>query len=77
MNEMKSGNTRQITGYERLEFTNEWIKRGRPKTQEEFIKKVCEVKGITYTPPRSYAKQRNVIIDEAPSMFPVKRTNGQ
>lgn len=69
--------TRPITGFERMVFTKEWIKRGKPPTREEFIKKVCEVKGITYTPLPDVKAERNRDLERKrvsieANMFPVK-----
>lgn len=63
---------REITGFERMVFTKEWIKRGKPPTREAFIRKVCEVKGITYTPPPKY-ERRDVVVTKTARMFPVKK----
>lgn len=78
MNEIKSGNTREITGFERMVFTKEWIKRGKPPTREAFIKRVCEVKGITYTSPPDVKKERERDLERkrvsiTSNMFPVKK----
>ncbi len=64
--------SREITGFERMVFTKEWIKRGKPPTREEFIKRVCEVKGIKYTPAPYLKTSRKSSIDMSARMFPVK-----
>lgn len=77
MNETKSGNIKQLTGLDRFRLTNEWVKRKRPQTKEAFIQKACEHMGIKYVPPKDYEKRRNVIVDEVPNMFPVKKKDGE
>lgn len=62
-----------MTGLDRFRLTNEWVKRKRPQTKEAFIQKACEHMGIKYVPPKGYEKRRNVIVDEVPNMFPVKK----
>lgn len=41
----------KLTGIQRFQLTLVWLKKGREGDKEEFIKKVCEAKGIEYTPP--------------------------
>lgn len=41
----------EISGQQRLQLTIEWIKRGKQGDRENFIKRVCEIKQITYIPP--------------------------
>lgn len=42
-----------LTGYQRLQIVLQWIKRGGKNymDKEQFVKKVCETKGIRYTNP--------------------------
>jgi hypothetical protein len=40
-----------LTGYQRFVLVKLWHKRGREGLREDFVKKVCEQKGIIYTPP--------------------------
>jgi hypothetical protein len=68
-----SGENREITGFERMLFTKEWLKRGKPGDRVEFIKKCCEHLGITYTSPPEYDIRRNVIVSKEADMFPVKK----
>lgn len=41
----------KLTGLQRFQLTLLWMKRGREGDKEQFIKKVCEAKLITYVPP--------------------------
>lgn len=45
-------NKEKLTGHKRAVLMAEWLRRGKPKTYEEFVKLVCEAKGLHYTPPR-------------------------
>lgn len=40
-----------LTGFMRFQIIKEWHKRGSEGNKEDFVKKVCDVKGIVYTPP--------------------------
>jgi hypothetical protein len=41
----------KLTGQQRLQITLVWIKQGKPMPLQDFIKKVCEAKGLEYTEP--------------------------
>lgn len=41
----------KLTGEQRVQIVVAWIKRGRTMPKEEFVKKVCELKGIEYAAP--------------------------
>lgn len=41
----------KLTGHQRFQLVHQWIKRGKEGDKEDFIKKVCEAKGIEYTAP--------------------------
>lgn len=42
----------KLTGEQRLQIVIAWIKRGRDIPKEQYIKKVCELKGIEYVAPK-------------------------
>lgn len=63
----------KITGFQRMQFTKEWIKRGKPPTREDFIKRCCDVMHIEYVEPPKI--DRTMIVSESARMFPVKQTN--
>lgn len=41
----------KLNGLYRFQIVRLWIKRGRQGDKEDFIKKVCEAKGLEYVPP--------------------------
>lgn len=46
----------KLTGLQRFTLTALWIKKGKEEPKETFIKKVCDVKGIEYTPPTKVSR---------------------
>lgn len=43
----------KLTGHQRFQLTIVWLKRkDMNETFEDFVKKVCEAKGIEYVPPK-------------------------
>lgn len=40
-----------LTGKQRMQLTVLWIKRGKDGSKEDFIKRVCKAKNITYVEP--------------------------
>ena len=48
----------KLTGKQRLQLVMLWIKKGREGDREQFIKKVCEAKGLIYTPPPLKTERR-------------------
>ena len=40
----------KLTGYQRFVIVQHWLKSDRELTKEQYIKKVCQLKGIEYTP---------------------------
>lgn len=47
----------ELTGANRARLRIEWIKRGKEGDFEEFVKKVCDAKGIKYKPPKKYVRE--------------------
>ena len=41
-----------LTGFQRFQVAKAWLKRGHAGDLQEYIKKVCEAKGLEYTPPK-------------------------
>lgn len=60
-----------MTGFQRLQFTLEWVKRGRPPTKEDFITKCCETLNLQYVPPPDLKRARSVT--KSANMFPGKK----
>jgi hypothetical protein len=50
----------KLTGLQRAILTKLWIQRGKEGDKEVFIKRVCEAKGITYTPPISINRRKDI-----------------
>lgn len=40
-----------LSGFQRFQLVKLWHKRGSEGSKEDFIKRVCDQKGILYTPP--------------------------
>jgi len=64
----------KLSGLQRAQFTQEWIKRGKPPTKEDFVKRCCEAMNLEYTPPPDVKRYRDMIVSKGASMFPVKES---
>lgn len=42
----------KLTGHQRAQLTIAWLKRKDVEPFEEFVKRVCKLKGIEYVPPK-------------------------
>lgn len=40
-----------LTGFQRFKLVRKWSADGKIGDKEDYIKKVCEAKGLTYVPP--------------------------
>ena len=48
----------KLTGYQRFQLTLVWLKRkDMEETFEDFVKKVCDAKGIEYGPPKPHERK--------------------
>lgn len=54
----------KLTGQQRLQLVMLWIKKGREGDKEEYIKAVCKLKGLEYTPPPLKSERRNYGTDK-------------
>ena len=47
----------KLTGLMRCQLRIAWLKRGKDMDFEEYVKKVCKAKGITYTASKPKEKE--------------------
>jgi hypothetical protein len=66
----------KLSGFQRMQFTKEWIKRGKPPTREGFVKRCCEAMNIEYTPP-PYAQTVQVYESGSERVLQANRVIGQ
>jgi hypothetical protein len=50
----------KLTGFLRFQITKEWLKRGRPGLLNDFVKKVCEAKGIVYPKTATNTREKQL-----------------